>query len=110
MDKLGILDEAKRLISTDRVRDYGTPKENFGRIAKLWSVILGTPITPAQVALCMIAIKVTRLMKSDQHKDSWVDIAGYAGCGGEASQKGSTASLDADTEHKSISKWGMHGV
>ena len=33
----------------------------------------------------MAWVKMARLAKNPNHKDSWVDIAGYAGLGGEIS-------------------------
>jgi hypothetical protein len=36
-----------------------------------------------EVILCMIAVKMSRLIKTPEHEDSWVDIAGYAALGGE---------------------------
>lgn len=35
------------------------------------------PITPAQVALCLIDVKPARLAHAPNHLDSMVDIAGY---------------------------------
>jgi hypothetical protein len=43
-------------------------------------VILGKHnITPEQVALCMVAVKLSRLVETPGHYDSYVDICGYAG-------------------------------
>ncbi len=78
------LREAARLISSERNIDYGPPSENFDRIARLWSVVLGINISLEDVAMCMIAIKMARYSsKSGFQSDTWVDIAGYAGCGYE---------------------------
>jgi hypothetical protein len=71
-------DAAKVLLS--RGVNYGPIPENHERIAALWSTILGTPVTPVQVALCMIGVKMARLMETPDHQDSAVDIAGYAAC------------------------------
>ena len=46
----------------------------------MWSVIFETDITPNQVALAMIALKITRQMHANK-RDNWVDIAGYARLG-----------------------------
>ena len=62
----------------ERRDDYGDPAEQFRAIADRWSITLGTPITPAQVALCMIDLKLTRLARDPKHQDSILDIAGYA--------------------------------
>lgn len=62
----------------ERRDDYGDPAEQFRAIADRWSITLGSPITPAQVALCMIDLKLTRLTYDPGHIDSMVDIIGYA--------------------------------
>ena len=59
--------------------------KNFKDIADGWSLILKTEVTREDVALCMAWVKMARLAKNPNHKDSWVDIAGYAGLGGEIS-------------------------
>lgn len=73
-----ILDEAARLIAADGERGtaYGSPAENFGRIAVGWSVILEKPISAEQVALCMAWLKIARLVHSST-QDGYVDGAGY---------------------------------
>jgi len=52
----------------------------FDHVAARWSQVLGTPVTPAQVALCLIDLKLARLAHDPAHLDSMVDIAGYAAC------------------------------
>lgn len=74
-----ILQEAQRIIHGQRRDDYGDVTESFQRIADLWSPIVGQAVTPAQVALCMLQLKVARYLNGKQ-RDSVVDIAGYAGC------------------------------
>ena len=39
---------------------------------------LGVDISPAQVALCMIDVKLARLAHDPAHADSAIDVAGYA--------------------------------
>jgi len=78
------LREAARLINSDRNKQYGNPKDNFDRISKLWSVVLGMDVSAEDVAMCMVAVKVARYAsKSGYQPDTWIDIAGYAGCGYE---------------------------
>jgi len=62
----------------ERRDDYGDPAEQFRAIADRWSITLGTPITPSQVALCMIDLKLARLAYDPGHIDSIVDVIGYA--------------------------------
>jgi hypothetical protein len=78
------LREAASIISGDRDVQYGGPEENFTRIAKIWSVIIGTEISPEDVAMMMVGLKVARYAsKSGFQPDTWIYIAGYAGCGYE---------------------------
>ena len=80
-----ILDEAKRLTASDRQDVYGDPNENHQRIADLWSVYLETEISPSQVALCLCLVKISRLMATPNHIDSFIDLAAYAAIAGELS-------------------------
>jgi hypothetical protein len=61
----------------ERGSDYGHPKEDFGRTAKLWSAIKGIEFTADDVALFMICVKLSR--EVHKHKlDNLDDIQGYA--------------------------------
>ena len=57
---------------------YGDPVTSMTAVARRWSITLDQPITPAQVALCLIDLKLARLAHQPDHLDSMVDIAGYA--------------------------------
>lgn len=72
-------EEAQKLIFGDREAEYGHPAENLGRIATLWSAYLKQEVTAADVATMMILLKVARLKTGVGSRDTWVDIAGYAG-------------------------------
>lgn len=78
-----VLDEADRTITGQRAQDYGEAKASFERVAAIWSAILGTPVTGQQVALCMVGLKVSRATTTPAHRDSYVDIAGYAALGAQ---------------------------
>jgi Domain of unknown function (DUF6378) len=65
-------------IVTRRRREYGEPVDLFEQVAARWSLTLGTKISPAQVGLCLIDLKVSRLAHDPRHFDSQVDVAGYA--------------------------------
>ena len=65
------------LVHGHRQSDYGDPNVNLTRTAQMWAALVGAPITAEQVALMMIALKVSRLW----HKvtpDSLDDIDGYS--------------------------------
>jgi hypothetical protein len=75
--KTTILTEAQQAVYGDRQADYGSVKTNFSNIARQWSVTLGMNVTPEQVGLCMIQVKIARQMNKPK-RDNLVDIAGYA--------------------------------
>jgi hypothetical protein len=78
--------EAERIVYADREEAYDDPRKNFARIAKMWSGILNIDITPQQVGLCQMAVKIAR--ESYEHKeDNLVDICGYALCVDRLHQK-----------------------
>ena len=109
MKKEEVLDTAKSLVCGDRAAAYGSAKENFARIARMWEPIIGKEITPEQVAMCMVQVKITRLIQTRDHADSWVDIAGYAACGGEISSKvlfNKSHKMPEQIPNPSISHWG----
>ena len=93
-----LLLDADSMIHGQRVVDYGTKTESFGQIADFWTDYLNRHfykrnpdvantdfgmfplfLTPQDVANMMILMKVSRA-QNGFHRDSYVDIAGYAGC------------------------------
>jgi hypothetical protein len=92
LPRVEALRTAASIITGDRDVQYGGPEENFERIAKVWSIILSVPITREDVAMMMVGLKVARYAsKSGYQPDTWVDIAGYAGCGYEVGLLENTA-------------------
>jgi hypothetical protein len=79
MNAEAFLEHAADLV-TRRRREYGEPVDLFEHIAKRWSLTLGTKVSPAQVVLCLIDVKMARLARDPKHLDSQVDVAGYAAC------------------------------
>jgi hypothetical protein len=77
-DDLSILQEAEDIVSGARQAAYGHPLDDFSKTAKMWSGLFGVEITAEQVALGMMAVKMSRLLNTPNHRDSMVDIAGYA--------------------------------
>lgn len=75
--KKTVLETAEELIRGDRLKHYGHPLINFQRIADSWSAYKGVEITPVDVAIMMIMLKAQR-MAEGYHRDSVVDIGGYA--------------------------------
>ena len=81
--KQSILVEAARLVDNDRAKDYGDPRDDFKRIATIWSTLLenklNVDLTPSEVGAMMIALKLSRTAFKNK-RDNWIDIAGYAHC------------------------------
>ena len=89
-----ILEAARKCVSGERDRQYGGPENNFALIAALWDVYLtARPVDPSgvprglrasDVAAMMALLKIARVATGSQGKsDNWIDLAGYAACGGE---------------------------
>jgi hypothetical protein len=82
------LTEAQALITGDRNSSYGPPTQDFQRAADAanaygYRAIDGRPIKSHDIAVLVMLVKLSRLVWTPQKRDSWVDIAGYAGCGYE---------------------------
>lgn len=78
-----ILETAKQYVSKDRNATHGEPEDSFTDIAAFWSDYTGQTLTSKDVAVMMILLKCARLKTSPDNLDNWVDVAGYAACGGE---------------------------
>jgi hypothetical protein len=57
---------------------YGEASTAMAVLAARWSATLGQPVSPAQVILCLIDLKLARLAHDPSHEDSAVDVCGYA--------------------------------
>ena len=65
-------------VIAERSAQYGDASSNMAVIAARWSATLGREITPAQVVLCLLDLKLARLAHDPSHEDSAVDVCGYA--------------------------------
>lgn len=91
-----ILEAAEKCVCGDRNDQYGSPENSFDLIAKLWEPIIrvrcvspgaDVAVDAVTVALLMAELKIARAATNVGHMDSWVDLAGYAACGGEIAAK-----------------------
>jgi len=83
MTRPAILEEAAHVLEA-RAETYGPATASLRAIAARWSLTLGMTVSPAQVALCMIDLKLARLAHDPAHRDSLVDVIGYAALMSEA--------------------------
>lgn len=106
MNRLDTLKAAAECVCGSREEDYGSPEDNFGVIAGLWTAYTGTAVTPKDVAMMMALLKIARA-KAGSKPDTYVDLAGYAACGAEisarepkrtAKRKDTTSVAAGDTE------------
>lgn len=67
------------IAQTERMKDYGHPKENFTLVGKMWGSYLDREISAKDVAVLMVLFKAARLKKGYK-KDTVEDIRGYADC------------------------------
>ena len=100
MTREEILSKAKQCVCGQREQDYGTPENNFQLIANLWSAYLYSGeeiaefITPTDVSMMMSLLKIARIKNGGGTDDSFVDLAGYAACGGELNSHSKDAQND----------------
>lgn len=83
MTRSEILDTAKLYVTKDRASTHGDVENSFNVIAQYWSLHLGTNVKPSDVAVMMNLLKCARIKNNPSNPDNWIDMAGYASCGGE---------------------------
>ena len=97
MTRAEILDKAKEIVTQARQDQYGSPENNFKLVADLWTTYIDRAImqngysvdlSSQDVAVMMIMLKIARIGTGADKEDNWVDIAGYAACGGEVESEG----------------------
>lgn len=88
MTREKILEAAKKCVCGDREQDYGSPEHNFQTIANLWTDYfqgkgIMVQFEPHDVAAMFALMKIARIAGGHAKDDNWIDLAGYAACGGE---------------------------
>ena len=96
MNRKEILDAAQKCVCGDREQDYGSPENNFNTIANLWNDYISVAcdgvlveLDAKDVAAMLALLKISRIASGHAKEDNWVDLAGYAACGGEIETGGS---------------------
>lgn len=92
MTRKEILAAAEACVCGQREEDYGSPEDNFRTIAELWQAYIkarcvgagaSVDMMPEDVACMMALLKIARIASGRGTNDCWIDLAGYAACGGE---------------------------
>ena len=74
-----VLQEADAAVSGDRGQNYGHPADDFYRVTEAAKALGIDPLSgPLHHALYMVLVKLSRLVQTPDHRDSIVDIPGYA--------------------------------
>lgn len=106
MNKEQILEAARKCVCGERQQDYGEAENSFTVIADFWGTYLeekcvqpGTYVclNPEDVAAMMALLKIARIATGHGKDDNWIDLAGYAACGGEIQ-----SSLFEAVEHSDV--------
>lgn len=101
MTREEILKAAQKCVCGDLEQDYGSPERYFGVIGQFWETYLQEKcldpmcsgplevrILPEDVAAMMCLFKIARIETGHGKADNWIDLAGYAACGGELEAEG----------------------
>ena len=87
MKRIDVLNAAEKCVNGERDAAYGSPEDNFLCIAQMWNAYRARMqkdyFRPRDVAAMLALLKVARIANGNATEDSWVDLAGYAACGGE---------------------------
>lgn len=96
MDRKEVLDAAAKACLITRSAQYSHPKDAFFSISKLWNTWYGIrkpgEFNAVDVAMMLAMVKQARLSSNPTHEDSWIDLAGYAACGGEVATQNASPS------------------
>ena len=86
------LDAAQKIINGDRAEEYGPAERNFDDIRYEWSPIIerikseSEELDIIDVAILQCKLKIARLLRNKWHRDSWIDLIGYAAIGAELAE------------------------
>ena len=90
-----LLELAAQAVDGPRNAQYGDPIQDFLRTAGFWQLYLAgiiekrgsLELLPHDVAAMMSLLKVSRITWSPEVEDHWMDLAGYAACGFDCTQR-----------------------
>ena len=95
-----ILAAAEKCVCGARAQDYGSPEDTFKIIAQMWTAYTGFPISALDVSMMMALLKIARVSSGGGTMDSFVDLAGYAACGGEIYWKGEQRIIEEENTNE----------
>lgn len=94
-----VLEDAADAIDGPRAEAYGDPYDTAVRFARIASAVTGLDIKPRHMAELMLCVKLARIKTTTKfHRDTWVDIAGYARVGEIIDQHRARARVPSNVE------------
>ena len=107
-----VLKEALNCVNGEREKQYGSPEDNFKRIATLWTDYInmsfkgffeahkigGIILEPIDVAKMMILFKIARSNGDKDKLDNYVDMIGYGACAAEIFER-------SEEDSKKVKEW-----
>lgn len=76
IDPHKVLDEAAAIIG-ERGKSYGGVEECFTKISLLFSRTTGRMLSPYDVAMLMVCVKLARMNQSPGKRDNYLDCINY---------------------------------
>ena len=87
MNRAEILNGAIKCVCQDRQDQYGSPENNFAKIADFWNTYMGERLMVQfdgeDVAMMMALLKIARITTGQPKSDNYIDACGYIACAGE---------------------------
>jgi hypothetical protein len=76
IDPHSVLDEAKEIIG-ERGQNYGGIEDNFTNISLIMARSTNRMLSPYDIAMLMVAVKLSRISQSPGKRDSYLDAINY---------------------------------
>ena len=80
-----LVQEAGETVLSGREDTHGHIRDNFQQISEFWSSYLGTQVSPSDVAIMMVMLKISRQSVGSEEWDHYVDMIGYSAIAGALS-------------------------
>lgn len=72
----------------EHMADYGEPAKNYERASALVSLLLNKPITPYEIAIIKLAVKLSRIAETSDFRRAYIEAIACIALAGEFSGAG----------------------
>lgn len=76
------------MILKERGLQYGPEEACFDRIARLATIVLNKEVSPYDIAMIQVCLKLGRLQEARTHKDNYIDAVNYMAFAAQFSDQG----------------------